>query len=122
MRQVETNTTTQLLDDLGLGRTTHTGYGKTGIDRRTNTGIKQIGFQEDLPIGNGNDVGRHEGRHVTRLGFDDRQCGEGTGLAFYRPIGFTFDVLNINSRGTFQQTGVQIENVTRIGFTTRRTT
>jgi len=68
-----TNTTGQFLDDFGLRRATYTRYGNTRVNRRTNTGVEQVGFQEDLTIGNGDYVGRNERRNVTRLGFDNRQ-------------------------------------------------
>ena len=62
LRQRGTDTTGQFLDDLGLSSTTNTGYGDTRVNRRTNTGVEQVGFQEDLTIGNGNYVGRNESR------------------------------------------------------------
>ncbi len=64
-----TDTTGQFLDDLGPSSTTNTGYGDTRVNRRTNTRVKQVGFQEDLTISNGNYVGRNERRNVTRPGF-----------------------------------------------------
>src|SRR5690606_20097449 len=41
--QCGTDTTGQLLDDLGLRRTTYPGYRHTGVDRRTDTGVEQVG-------------------------------------------------------------------------------
>src|SRR5690554_5987905 len=120
--QGQTDVTAELLHDLGLGCTTYPGYGDTGVHGRTDTGVEQVGFQEDLTIGNGDYVGRYEGRNVTSLGFDDRQCGQGTGLAFHFTVGELLNVVSVYAGSALQQTGVQIENVTRVGFTSWRTT
>ncbi len=116
-----TNTTGQFLDDLGLSSTTNTGYGDTRVNRRTNTGVKQVGFQEDLTIGNRNYVGRNERRNVTRLGFDDRQCGQGTGFTFHFTFGEVLNVFRVNAGCALQQTGVEVEHVARECFTSWRT-
>src|SRR5690606_15460933 len=42
--QCQTDTTSELLDDLGLCRTTYTGYGDTCGHRRTDTGVEQRGL------------------------------------------------------------------------------
>src|SRR5690554_4102602 len=120
--QGQTDVTAELLHDLGLGCTTYPGYGDTGVHGRTDTGVEQVGFQEDLTIGNGDYVGRYEGRNVTSLGFDDRQCGQGTGLAFHFTVGELLNVVSVYAGSALQQTGVQIENVTRVCFTSWRTT
>src|SRR5690606_2239312 len=120
--QCGTDTTGQLLDDLGLRRTTYPGYRHTGVDRRTDTGVEQVGLQEDLTVGDGDHVGRNEGGYVTGLGLDDRQRGQGTGLALHFPVGELLDVLLGNAGSALQQTAVQIEDVTGVGFAARRTT
>ena len=97
-----TNTTGQFLHDLGLSCTTNTGYGDTRVNRRTNTGVEQVGFQEDLTIGNRNYVGRNERRNVTRLGFDNRQSGQRTGFTFHFTFGESFNVFDVNTCSTLQ--------------------
>ena len=77
----QSNTTTQLLDYLGLGCATDAGNRKTCVNSRPNARIEHVRVQEDLAIGNRDHVGRYEGRDVTRLGFNNRQRGQGTGLA-----------------------------------------
>ena len=67
-------------------------------------------LEEDLSVCNGDDVGRDIGGDVACLCFDDRQCGDRTAA-----------VCIVQTAGTFQQTGVQIEYVTRISFTPGRT-
>jgi hypothetical protein len=47
----------------------------------TDTGVEQVGFQEDLTVGNRDDVGRNERGNVTGLRFDHWQRGQRTGLA-----------------------------------------
>src|SRR5690606_18996345 len=119
--QCGTDTTGQLLDDLGLGRTTYPGHRHTSVDRGADTGVEQVGLQEDLTIGDGDHVGRNEGGYVTGLGFDDRQRGQGTGLALHFTLGELLDILFGYAGSALQQTAVQIEHVTGIGFTARRT-
>ena len=72
--------------------------------------MEQLGFQEDLTIGDGNDVGRDIRRHVARLRFDDGQCGQRTAALGIAEL-----------RRAFQQTAVQVENVAGVGFTSRGT-
>src|SRR5690606_13889625 len=117
-----TDTTGQFLDDHGLSCTTYTGYGDTRVNCRTNTGVKQVGFQEDLTIGNGNYVGRNERRNVTRLGFDNRQSGQGAGLTFHFTFSEVLNVFRVNAGCALQQTGVEVKHVARECFTSWRTT
>ena len=117
-----------LLHGLNLRVTTYTGYGDTHIDSRTDTLIKEIGFEEDLSVSNGNHIRRDIGRNVSCLCLDDRQCGKGTSSFDYilqavrQVIHFARHFfLTDNLRRAFQQTGMQIEDVTRIRFTSRWT-
>src|SRR5690554_3172000 len=71
--QGQTDVTAELLHDLGLGCTTYPGYGDTGVHGRTDTGVEQVGFQEDLTIGNRDYVGRYEGRNVRS---EERRVGK----------------------------------------------
>ncbi len=119
--QVGTNTARELLDDLGLRRTTHPRHRNTRVDGGTHTGVEQIGFEEDLAVGNRNHIGRHEGGHVASLGFDDGQGGERTRLALDRAVGELLDIRLADAGGAFQQAAVQVEHVARVGFTARRT-
>src|SRR5690606_32549225 len=120
--QCQTDTTAELFDDLGLGRTTNTRYRDTGVHGRTNAGVEQRGLNEDLAVGNGDLVGRYERGHVTSLGLDHRQGGQRTCLALHFTLGELLDVISAYVGGAFQQTGVQVEHVTRVRFTSRRKT
>ncbi|BAK13270.1 hypothetical protein PAJ_3190 [Pantoea ananatis AJ13355] len=97
LRQRGTNTTGQFLDDLSLSSTTHTGYRDTRVNSRTDTGVEQVRFQEDLTISNRDYVGRNERRNVTRLSFDDWQRGQRTGLAFHFTIGEALNVVSAHA-------------------------
>ncbi len=119
--QRQANPTAELFDDLGLGGATNPGYRKPGVDGRADAGVEEVGLQEDLPIGDGDDVGGHEGGYVTGLGLDDGQGGQGAGLALDLAIGQLLHMFRVDPRGAFEQTGMQVEDIARIGLTTRRT-
>ena len=63
-----------------------------------------------MAVRDGDNVGRNVGRHVICLRFDNRQTGH---RATAQIIG--------QLRAAFQQARVQVEHVTRVGFTPRRT-
>src|SRR5690606_16789967 len=121
LSQSGTDTTGELLDDLGLSSTTNTGYRYTGVDSRTDTRVEHRRFQEDLTVGDGNHVGRNERGNVARLGFDDRQSSQRTGFAGYCAFGERLDILFGNARCTLQQTAVEIEHVAWVRFASWRT-
>jgi hypothetical protein len=56
-------------------------------------------------------VGRNVRRHVTTLGLDNGQSGKGSTTE-----------LVVHLRRTLKETRVQVEDVTRVSLTTRRTT
>lgn len=103
--------TSDLLHGLELSGGTDTRDGQTDVDGRSDTLVEQLGLQEDLAIGNGNDVGGNVGRHVTTLGLNDGQGSHGTTT-----------VLVVELGGTLQQTGVQVEDVTGVSLTSGGTT
>ena len=109
LRQVETQPPGHLFHGPCLGCAADARHRQADVDRRAHAGVEQIGFEIDLAVGNGNDVGRDIGRHVTGLGFDDRQRRQGTAAVVVAELG-----------GAFQQAGVQVENVTRVGFASGR--
>src|SRR5690606_15048830 len=93
-----------------------------GVNSGTDTCVQQITFQEDLTVSNRNHVRRNESGNVARLCFDDWQRGKRTSLALYGTFRELFNVLFVDASRALKQTGVQVENVTGVGFTTRRTT
>src|SRR5690606_27543502 len=95
----QAHTSTELLDDVGLGGTTYTGNRQTRVHGRAYAGVEQAGFQEDLAVGDGDHVGRYEGRHVAGLGLDHGQCGQRAGLALDLAFGELLDIVGIDARG-----------------------
>src|SRR5690606_31035260 len=61
--------------------------------------VEEFGFQEDLAVGDGNDVGGNVGRHVTALCLDDGKSSERATAV---------RVVHLGS--TLQETGVEVEN------------
>src|SRR5690606_1847356 len=106
-----------------LGISSHTGYGNTYVDRRTHACVKQVGFQEYLPVGNGNHVGGDISRNIARLSFNDGQGGKRTATFYFalkrgrQVVHRLRDLVGLVDLGcTLQQTGVQVEHVSGIGF------
>ena len=99
-----------LLHGFDLGGAAYTGYGKAYVDCRTDTGVEECGFQIDLAVGNGNNVGRNVGAYVACQGFNDRECCNGAAAQVFGKAGCTF-----------QQSGMQIEYIARVCFTSRWT-
>ena len=99
------------LHGLDLGSATNSGHRDTDVDSRTLVGVEQIRLQEDLTVGDGDDVRRDEGGHVVGLGLDDRKTGHRTAAQLVGQL-----------RATLQQTGVEVEDVTGVSLATRRTT
>ena len=72
--------------------------------------MEQLGEQEDLAVGDGDDVGGDVGGYVARLGFDDGQCRDGTAA-----------MRGVQPCGALQKAAVQVEHIAGIGFASRRT-
>src|SRR6185503_5701397 len=77
-------------------------------DGRTETAVEKIRFEKDLPVGDRDHVGWNVRRDVARLRFDDRQTRERTAALRIRKF-----------RGAFEQTGVEIKNVTGVSLAAR---
>src|ERR1017187_7575043 len=109
LRQVEAHAAGEGLHGLGLGIAADAGDRDTGVDGRPLVAVEQVGFEKDLSVGNGNDVGGDVGRNVARLGFDEGQGGQRTGAVFVVELG-----------GALQEAAVQVEDVAGEGFAARR--
>src|SRR5206468_2417369 len=83
---------------------------QTDVHRRANTLIKQVGFQINLAVGNGNDVGRNVRGHIACLRLNYGQCGQRAATVLVAQLG-----------GAFQQSRVEIKNVSRVRFASGRT-
>ena len=82
----------------------------TDVDRGTDVGVEQVGFQVDLAVGDRDHVGRNVRRNVAGLRFDERQRGQ-------RPAA----ELVVELRGALQQAAVEIEHVAGKSFAAGRT-
>jgi len=104
--KIELHGTSDLLHGLELGSGTDSGDGKTDVNGWTDTLVEELGLQEDLTVGNGNDVGGDISGHITGLGLNDWQGSKRTG---------TFIVGHLGS--SLQETAMEVEDITRVGLT-----
>ena len=109
LRQNKLDLGRHLLHGLRLGLAADTGHGNTCIDGRPLSGEEQIRFQEDLPVGDGNDIRRNVRRDIPRLGLNQRNRSHGPAAQFIGKPG-----------RPFQQPAVQVENISRIRLSSRR--
>ena len=109
--QLQLDRARNLLHRLGLRGRADARHRQADVDGRTDALVEEVGFEEDLAVGDRDHVCRNIGRHVACLGLDDRQRGQ-------RAIAIGV----VHLRSAFQQAAVEIEDVARIGFAARRTT
>lgn len=126
--QEELEGTSDLLHGLELGSGTDTRDGKTDVDGGADTLVEEFGFQEDLTIGDRNDVGGNVSGNVTTLGLNDGKGSEGTTTVLVVKLGSTLEetrvevedaayislLPNLKSLGIYSLAGVSL--------TSRRTT
>ena len=105
LRQIQAQPSRHLPHGAGLRRAAHPGHGKAHIHRRPDAHIKQLGLQVNLPVRDGNHIGRNVGGHIPGLGFNNRQRRQRAAAA-----------LVIQPRRPFQQPAVQVENVAGISL------
>lgn len=111
LSQEQLQGTGNLLHGLDLGSGTDTRDGETDVNGGADTLVEEFGLQENLTVGDGDDVGGNVGRDITTLGLND---GKGSERATTEGV--------VHLGGTLQETGVEVENVTGVGLTTRGTT
>ena len=109
LREVELQRAGDLLHRLDLRGTTDAGHRDADVDGGALVGVEQVRLQEDLAVGDGDDVGRDVRRDVVRLGLDDRQTGHRARAQLVGEL-----------RATLEQTGVQVEDVTGVRLAARR--
>eukprot|EP00056_Hartaetosiga_gracilis_P018329 m.10614 g.10614 ORF g.10614 m.10614 type:complete len:318 (+) comp6640_c0_seq1:229-1182(+) len=110
LRKLKLHATSDLLHCLVLGSGTDTRHGKTDVNCWTDTLVEKLSLEENLAVGNGNHVGWNVCGHITGLCLNDGKCGEG---ASTHGVG--------HFCCTLKKTGVEVEDITRVGLTTRRT-
>ena len=111
LSQEQLQGTGNLLHGLDLGSGTDTRDGETDVNGGADTLVEEFGLQENLTVGDGDDVGGNVSRDITTLGLND---GKGSERATTEAV--------VHLGGTLQETGVEVENVTGVGLTTRGTT
>jgi len=107
----ELHGTSDSLGCLVLGSRSDSGDGKSNRDSWALTLIKQLGFQENLSISNGNNIGRNVSGHISSLGLNDGKGGQRTS-----------SVAAMHFSGTLQKTGMKVEDITGVGLATWGTT
>ena len=98
-----------LLHRLGLGGRADARDRDADVQRGPLAGVEQVGLEEDLAVGDRDDVGRDVGRHVAGLGLDDRQRRQRAAA-----------VLVVQPRGALEQPAVEVEDVARVGLAAGR--
>src|SRR5918992_652588 len=109
LRQRQPERTRDLPHRLDLRGAADPGHRDTDVDRRPDALVEQVGLQEALTVGDGDDVGRDVRRDVVGLGLDDRQTRHGAAAHVVGQLG-----------AALQQPGVQVEHVAGVGLTARR--
>ena len=79
------------------------------VDRGADAGVEEVGLEEDLAVGDRDDVRRDVGGEVARLGLDDRQRGERAPALLVVELG-----------RALEQAAVQVEDVAGEGLAPRR--
>jgi len=98
-----------LLHGLDLGGRSDSGHRQTDVDGGSDTLVEELGFQEDLSVGDGDHVGGDIGGHVTGLGLDDWEGGQGSSSVLFAQLG-----------GSLQETRVQVEHISGVGLSAGR--
>ena len=109
--ELELHGTGHGLGGLVLGRGTDTAHGESDGDGGALSLVEELGLEEDLPVGDGNDVCGDVGGNVTGLGLDDGEGGQGPAPS-----------LAVHLGGALQQAGVEVEDVTGVGLAAGGTT
>jgi len=107
--KIELHGTGDLFHGLELGSGTDSGDGKTDVDSWSNTLVEELGLQEDLTVGNRNDIGGNISGHITSLGLNDWKSGQRTGTLVVAHLG-----------SSLQETAMEVEDITGVGLTSWR--
>ncbi len=75
LRHIEAELASDRPHRLALGGTPDAADRDAGVHGGALAGIEEVRLQEDLAVGDGDDVRGNVGGDVARLGFDDRQSG-----------------------------------------------
>lgn len=97
--QEELEGTSDLLHGLELSGGADTRHRQTDVNGGADTLVEELSLQEDLTVGNGNDVGGNVGGDVTTLGLNDGKGGKRATTELAAHLG-----------GTLEETRVEVEN------------
>ncbi len=103
--------TGDLLHGLQLGGGTDTGDGKADVNGRADTLVEELGLQENLSIGNGNDVRWNVSGDITTLGLNNWEGSEGSTTVLIGHLG-----------STLEETRVEVEDISWVSLTSWWTT
>ena len=103
-------TIADLLHGLNLSSRADPTDRETNVDGRPNSLVEELSLEEDLSVSDRDDVGGDIGGHIASLRLNHRQGSEGP-----TPI------IVIHLGGPLQETRVEIEDIARVGLTTRGT-
>ncbi|KAB5588085.1 Acetylglutamate semialdehyde dehydrogenase [Ceratobasidium theobromae] len=110
LREGQLERSGDLLHGLDLGGATDSGDGDADVDGGALVGVEEVRLEEDLAVGDGDDVRRDVGGHVVRLRLDDRQTRHRAGAELVGELG-----------AALEEARVQVEDVTGVGLAARRT-
>ena len=102
LREVEPQRAGDLPHRLDLRRAADARHRVADVDRRADALVEQVRLEEDLAVGDRDDVGRNVGRQVAGLRLDDRQRRQRSAAE-----------LVVQLRRALEQARVQIEDVAR---------
>ena len=103
LRQVEPQPPRHLLHRLDLGGRADAADREPDVHGRADAAIEQLGLEEDLAVGDRDDVGRDVGRDVPRLRLDHRERGQRAAPELVGELA-----------GALEQPRVEVEDVARI--------
>ncbi len=109
LRQLQAELAGHLLHGGDLGGATDAAHRDAGVHGRPLPRVEEVALEEDLPVGDGDDVGRDVGRHVAGLRLDDRQRRQRARAFLVGQLG-----------RALEQARVQVEDVARVGLASRR--
>mmetsp|Transcript_64756 Transcript_64756/g.128016 ORF Transcript_64756/g.128016 Transcript_64756/m.128016 type:complete len:653 (-) Transcript_64756:1006-2964(-) len=111
LRELELEGAGDLLHRLALRSGADTRHGETDVDSGTDATVEELRLKEDLAVGDGDHVGGDVGGHIASLGLNDGEGSQRAGEHLIRHLS-----------STLEQTGMKVENVTRVGLATGGTT
>ena len=109
LRELELQPPGDLLHRLDLRVAADARHRDADVDGRPHAREEELRLEEDLPVGDRDDVRRDVGRHVAGLRLDDRQRGHRAAAEV---------VVELDR--ALEQAAVQVEDVARVGLATRR--